>query len=138
MKAFGTYFQVDDPTIACLQTYDAGMASIFHIPTEDAWELLINYVGNLKVILKLDYRSLQTPVILMKCEWMKRFDNWGNHTYKRDEAGFLVVNFYQSFKGWPILISFQVRLFKSFSLMFQINQVGRWFYEKRPTPNARW
>jgi hypothetical protein len=95
MKAFGTHFQVDDLTTACLQTYDAGMASIFHIPIEDARELLINYVGILKVILKLDYGLLHTPVILMKCEWMKRFDNWGNHTYKRDEAGFLVVNFCQ-------------------------------------------
>jgi hypothetical protein len=75
MKAFGNHFRVDDPTTARLQTYDAGVASIFHFPTEDARELSINYVGILKDILELDYGPLHTPVILMKCEWMKKVDN---------------------------------------------------------------
>jgi hypothetical protein len=93
MKAYGNHFRVDDPTIAQLQTYDSGVASIFHVPTEDAREVSINYIGVLKDILKLDYRLLHTHVNLMKCEWMKRADNRGNNTYARDEAGFLLVNF---------------------------------------------
>ena len=33
------------------------------------------------------------PVILLRCEWLKPYDNCGNATYIRDDAGFLVVNF---------------------------------------------
>jgi hypothetical protein len=84
---------VDDPSTARLQTYNVGVASIFHMPTEDAREVSINYVGVLKDILELDYGPLHTLVILMKCEWMKRQDNQGNNTYSRDEVGFLLVNF---------------------------------------------
>jgi hypothetical protein len=93
MKAYRNHFRVDDPTTTQLQTYDSGVASIFHVPTEDAREVSINYVGVLKDILKLDYEPLHTHVNLMKCEWMKRVDNRGNNTYARDEAGFLLVNF---------------------------------------------
>jgi hypothetical protein len=93
MKAYGNHFRVDDPTAAQLQTYESGVASIFHVPTEDAREVSINYVGVLKDILKLDYGPLHTHVNLMKCKWMKRADNRGNNTYARDEAGFLLVNF---------------------------------------------
>jgi hypothetical protein len=80
MKAFRNHFWVDDPTIARLQIYDVGVASIFHVPTKDAQDLSINYVGILKDILEVNYRLLYTPVILMKCEWMKRVDNQGNNT----------------------------------------------------------
>jgi hypothetical protein len=45
MKAYGNHFRVDDPTAAQLQTYESGVASIFHVPTEDAREVSINYVG---------------------------------------------------------------------------------------------
>jgi hypothetical protein len=93
MKAFENHFRVDDPTTTCLQIYDAGMASIFHVPIEDARELSINYVGILKDILKLNYGPLHIPTIMMNCEWMKRVGNRGNNTYTRDEARFLVVNF---------------------------------------------
>jgi hypothetical protein len=93
MKAYGNHFKVDDPTTAQLQTYDSGAASIFHVPTEDAREVSINYVGILKDIMKLDYGPLHTHVNLMKCKWMKRADNRGNNTYVRDEAGFLLVIF---------------------------------------------
>jgi hypothetical protein len=93
MKAYGNHFRVDDPTTAQLQTYDSGVASIFHVPTEDAREVSINYVGVLKDILKLDYGPLHTHVNLMKCEWMKRADNRGNNTSARDEASFLLINF---------------------------------------------
>jgi hypothetical protein len=69
------------------------VASIFHVPTDDAREVSINYVGVLKDILKLDYMPLHTQVNLMKCEWMKKADSRENNTYARDEAGFLLVNF---------------------------------------------
>jgi hypothetical protein len=96
MKAYGNHFRVDDPTTDRLQTYDSSVASVFHVPTEDAREVSINYVGILKDIFKVDYGPLHTPVILMRCDWMKRIDNRGNSTYTRDEAGFLVVNFWMA------------------------------------------
>ena len=55
----------------------------------------INYVGVLKDILLLDYGGLNTQIILLRCEWVKPRDSWGNATYTRDNAGFLVVNFRQ-------------------------------------------
>jgi hypothetical protein len=92
MKAFGNHFRVQDRRTDHLLTYDSDVASIFDVPSENAREVSINYVGILKDILKLDYGPLQTPVILMNCEWLKRVDNRGNSTYIRDEASFLVVN----------------------------------------------
>jgi hypothetical protein len=68
------------------------VASVFDVPSENAREVSINYVGILKDIMKLDYGPLHTLVILMNCEWLKRVDNQGNSTYTRDEVGFLVVN----------------------------------------------
>ena len=65
IKAYGNYFRVDNPTTTQLQTYDSGVTSIFHVPTEDAREVSINYVGVLKDILKLDYKPLHTHVNLM-------------------------------------------------------------------------
>jgi hypothetical protein len=60
MKAYGNHFRGDNPTTTQLQTYDNGVASIFHVPTSDAREVSINYVGVLKDILKIDYRPLHT------------------------------------------------------------------------------
>jgi hypothetical protein len=54
------------------------------------------------------------------------------------KQGFWWLIFVISFQGWPTLLTFQVMLPKFFSLMFQINQIGRWFYKKKPAPNARW
>ena len=63
------------------------------MPTADSQsEVSLNYVGVLQDILKLDYGPLRTPVILFRCEWLKRDDNRGNPTYVRDDAGFMVVN----------------------------------------------
>jgi hypothetical protein len=93
MKAFGNHFRVDDDTSRRLQTYDSGVASVFHVPTEDARDVAVNYVGVVKDILKLNYGPVHTSVILLCCEWVRRHDNRGNPTYIRDEAGFLVVNF---------------------------------------------
>ena len=93
MRAFGNHFRVEDSQSALLQTYDSGIASIFEVPTIDSQsEVSLNYVGVLQDILKLDYGPLRTPVILFRCEWLKREDNRGNSTYVRDDAGFMVVN----------------------------------------------
>jgi hypothetical protein len=93
MKAFGNHFRVDDETSSRMQTYDSGIALAFDVLTQDAWDVFVNYVGLVKDILKLNYGPMRTPVILLCCEWMKRFDNRGNPTYVRDAAGFLVVIF---------------------------------------------
>ena len=93
MRAFGNHFRVEDSQSALLQTYDSGVASIFEVPSmESQSEVSLNYVGVLQDILKLDYGPLRTPVILFRCEWLKREDNRGNPTYVRDDAGFMVVN----------------------------------------------
>jgi hypothetical protein len=109
MKAYRNHFRVDDPATARLQTYDAGVASIFHVPTENAEEISLNYVGILKDILELDYGPLHTPVILLKCEWMKRVDNRGNNTYTQDEARFLEVNFHQKLRRMAVPFIFPIQ-----------------------------
>jgi hypothetical protein len=93
MKAFGNHFCVEDETSSRLQTYNSSVASVFHVPTEDARDVAVNYVGVVKDILKLDYGLVHTPVILLRCEWVRGHDNRGNPTYIRDKAGFLFVNF---------------------------------------------
>jgi hypothetical protein len=93
MKAFGNHFRVLDDTTNRMKTYDSGITSVFDVPTEDARNVSVNYVGVLKDILKLDYGPMRTPVILLRCEWIKKSDNRGNPTYIWDEIGFLVVNF---------------------------------------------
>ena len=94
MRAFGNHFRVQDSQSALLQIYDSGIASMFEMPAADSeYEVSLNYVGVLQDILKLDYGPLRTPVILFRCEWLKREDNRGNPTYVRDDVGFMVVNF---------------------------------------------
>ena len=94
MKAFRNHFRVDNPATAWLQTYSARIASVFHMPTQNVHEISVNYIGVLKDILELDYGPLHTPVILLKCKWMKKVDNRRNNMYTQDEAGFLLVNFH--------------------------------------------
>jgi hypothetical protein len=84
---------VEDAAFVQFQTYDSGIASVFEVPTTNADEVSVNYVGVLKDILKLDYGPLHTPMIILRCEWMKRQDNRGNPTYTKDDVGFLIVNF---------------------------------------------
>lgn len=93
MKSFGNHFQVEDDISATHNTYNSGVASVFNMCTEDATNVQVSYVGVLKDIIALDYGPLSTPIILLRCEWMKRHDRRGNPSYIRDEAGFLVVNF---------------------------------------------
>jgi hypothetical protein len=90
MKAFGNHFRIADESSRRLMTYDNRIASIFHVPMADAEAMSVNYVGVLQDILQLNYGPLHSPIILLRCEWMKRHDN---PTYVRDEAGFLVVSF---------------------------------------------
>jgi hypothetical protein len=66
---------------------------VFHLPTKDTRDVAVNYVGVVKDILKLDYGPVHTPVILLRCEWVRGHDNRGNPTYIRDEAGFLFIKF---------------------------------------------
>jgi hypothetical protein len=93
MKAFGNHFRAEDLATTQMQTYDSGVASVFQVPGADATEVSVNYVGVLKDILKLDYGPVRAPVVLLRCQWLKRQDTRGNPTYSRDDAGFLVVNF---------------------------------------------
>jgi hypothetical protein len=93
MKSYGNSFYVDDEDLALQATYNSGIASVFTHSTSDAQDVTLNYVGMLKDILVLDYGPIQVPIVLLRCEWIKRHDSRGNATYIRDEAGFLVVNF---------------------------------------------
>jgi hypothetical protein len=92
MKAFGNHFQVDGKASACMQTYDCSVALVFQVPTADARDVSVNFVGVVLDILKLDYGPLSSPIVLLKCQWAKQTDNRGNPTYTHDEVGFLVVN----------------------------------------------
>ena len=93
INAFGNHFRVDDSGTTELKSYNSGVASVFELPTENVGNESVYYVGVLKDILLLDYRGLNTQIILLRCEWMKPQDSWRNATYIRDDAGFLVVNF---------------------------------------------
>jgi len=93
MKLFGSHFKVDDGNTNKFATYNIYVASLFEVPTKDARDVSVNYVGVQKDILKLDYGPLHMPIILFKCQWMKTTDNRGNATYVRDKANFLMVNF---------------------------------------------
>jgi hypothetical protein len=63
------------------------------VPTQDATNIYVNYVGVLKDILKFDYAPMQSPNIIFQCEWMKRKDNRGNLTYVRGDDGFFTLSF---------------------------------------------
>jgi hypothetical protein len=67
IKAYGSHFRVDDQTSVGCVTYDSGVASFFshnnvddnHHPSRQ-----LQYVGVLKDILQLDYRTMSTPIVL--------------------------------------------------------------------------
>jgi hypothetical protein len=78
-----------------LVTYDSGVASGFQ-QSEGSEDVLgvIQYIGILKQILKLDYGAMSSPIVLFRCSWVKNgTDNRGNPPYKQDNAGFLLANF---------------------------------------------
>ncbi len=93
MKAYENLFKVENLKSNSMQTFDSGIASIFDMSTLDATNLSLNFVEVLKDIFKLDYGHLHTPILVFKCEWIKREDNRGNPTYGRDDVGFFMVNF---------------------------------------------
>jgi hypothetical protein len=72
MKAFGNQFRAENSATVQMQTYDGGVASVFQVTGTDTTEVSLNYVGAVKDILKLDYGPLHTPVILLRCSWLKR------------------------------------------------------------------
>ncbi len=97
IKAYGSHFRVDDQISVGCVTYDSGVASFFshnnvddnHHPSRQ-----LQYVGILKDILQLDYRTISTPIVLFRCDWVRNAsDNHANPTYKRDHVGFLMANF---------------------------------------------
>ena len=65
MKAFSNHFGIMDDTANRMQTFDSGIASIFHVPMEDERDVSVDFVGGLKDILKLDYGLVRTLVILL-------------------------------------------------------------------------
>ncbi len=97
IKACGNHFCVDDQTSVGCVTYDSRVASFFshnnvddnHHPSRQ-----LQYVGVLKDILQLDYKTMSTPIVLFQCDWVRNAsDNRGNSTYKRDDTKFLMANF---------------------------------------------
>ena len=93
MMAFGNHFRVEDETSARHVSYNSGVASVFEENFNTEAASSIPYVGVLKDILLLHYGVLQSEIILMRCEWVKPYDNLGNPTYTQDDSGFLVVKF---------------------------------------------
>jgi hypothetical protein len=67
MKAFGNHFRVEDAASIRMQTYDSGVASVFTIPTANARDVSVNYVGVVKDIFKLDYGPLSSLIVLLRC-----------------------------------------------------------------------
>jgi hypothetical protein len=136
MRAFGHHFRVDDEAASRLQTYNSGIASIFNVPIEDTRDVSVNYVGVVKDILKLNYGALHNPVILLRCEWIKREDNCGNPTYLRDEAGFLLVNSRHKLPSMsePFIFSSQA------THVFFSDDPGKpgWKVVLRNEPRAKW
>ena len=88
MLSYGSHFHVDDGDTARFQTYNCRVASVFQVPSVDARDVSVHYVGVLKDILKLDYRPTHSPIVLFRCEWVKSHDNRGNATYVKDLLGF--------------------------------------------------
>jgi hypothetical protein len=68
MKVFGNHFRVGHPGSELLQTYDSGVVSVFEVPTTEANDVSVNYVGVVKDILKLDYGPLSRPIVLLRCQ----------------------------------------------------------------------
>ena len=60
MKAFGNHFCVEDAASTYMQTYDSGVLLLFTVPTTNARDVSVNYIGVIKDIFKLDYRPLSS------------------------------------------------------------------------------
>jgi len=113
---------VDDRDTHNFQTYNSGVASIFSVPTADARDISVNYVGVLIDILKLDYGPLHTPMVLFRCQWMKTTNSRGNAIYVKDDASFLMVNFLHKLP----------HMFEPFIFSSQATQVFFFHVPKKP------
>jgi hypothetical protein len=49
MKAYGNHFRVEDQQSGTLQTFDSGVASVFHISSLEPKSTTLNYVEVLKI-----------------------------------------------------------------------------------------
>jgi hypothetical protein len=129
MKTYGNHFKVEDSKSCSLQTFDSGVVFVFDMPTTNAFEVFVNYVGIFKNILKPDYGPVHTLVIIFRCKWIKREDNRGNTTYVRDDIGFLTINFCHKlplmFKPF-IFPSQETRVFFSDDIKMPSWKVGLW------------
>lgn len=126
MKAYNNQFFVDDESSNLCVTFDYSVASTFEQVEGNGDDVLgpIQYVGLLKQILQLDYGCMSSPIILFQCEWVRNgIDNRGNPTYKWDDVGFLLVNF------WHLLHEHN----EPFVFPSQVQQVFFWSEPWTPT-----
>ena len=87
MKAYGMHFRCRSVE-ASNTTMDSGVHASF---TDDGGAETEEYVGHVEEILELDYR--RTCVVVLVCSWVKGRTGGAAPTMKRDEHGFLSVNF---------------------------------------------
>lgn len=87
MKAYGMHFRCRSIE-ASGTTMDSGVHATF---TDDEGAQTEQYVGHVEEILELDYR--RTCVVVLLCSWVKGRMGGASPTMKRDEHGFMSVNF---------------------------------------------
>jgi hypothetical protein len=91
--------------------YDFNIVFVFQQSQGNDYEVLgmIKYVDILKEILQLEYGIVPSPIVLFPYKGVKNGnDNKGNPTYKQDDVGFMLVNFWHflhAFDG-PFCVSF--------------------------------
>jgi hypothetical protein len=117
--------------------YDSGIASVLDVSTEDVRDVLVNYVGVLKDMLKLNYGPMHTLVIFLCFEWIKKEDNRGNPTYIRDDTRFLAVNFWHKLPSMSEPFIFPNQATQVFFLMIRGKRAGRLYYGKNCGPGKR-
>ncbi len=114
-------------------SFDYGMASIFgqwqtHMGDGDA---TVEYVNVIKDIFKLDYGPISTPIIFMWCAWVRnKNDVNGNPTYKQNEVGFLVCNFWYMMARMKNLLFFPPKFNKCSSWMNNKILHGKWWSKR--------
>lgn len=92
MKAYGMHFRCRSVE-ASSTTMDSGVHATF---TDDAGVATDEYMGHVEEILELDYR--RTCVVVFVCSWVKGRIGGVAATMKRDEHGYLSMNFADHYK----------------------------------------
>jgi hypothetical protein len=92
-KGSNNNFRVLDHKTNLLQIFDSSVTLVLQQLDVDARAIQLNYVGVLKDIVQLNYGLVNTPTILLRCEWIKHTNSWGSNIYIKDDARFMVVNF---------------------------------------------